>query len=195
MKRKLFVLASLAICIAIIASGTLAYYTTEDTAHNILTSNGVDIEIEEWQKQGEELVPYPKDEPIEIMPGITVSKIAAIKNKAEESYIRAKLEVIIKDAEGNEMCISNETMVNIMTITMNEERWLRKEGDVDWWYYDDAVAGNEVTKPLFTEVVFDGPNMTNEYQNCTVEVIVTAQAVQSANNGEAVLTADGWPEE
>ena len=52
-----------------------------------------------------------------------------------------------------------------------------------------------MTKPLFTEVVFDGPNMTNEYQNCTVEVIVTAQAVQSANNGEAVLTADGWPEE
>ena len=37
--------------------------------------------------------------------------------------------------------------------------------------------------------------MTNEYQNCTVEVIVKAQGVQTANNGSSALEAAGWPAE
>jgi len=37
--------------------------------------------------------------------------------------------------------------------------------------------------------------MGNEYQNCTVSVDVSAQAVQVANNGADVLEAKGWPAE
>ena len=35
--------------------------------------------------------------------------------------------------------------------------------------------------------------MTDEYQNCTVEVVVYAQAVQVANNGDSATAAAGWP--
>ena len=45
MKRKLLILSVLAICVAIVAAGTLAYFTAEDTAHNVITSGGVDIEL------------------------------------------------------------------------------------------------------------------------------------------------------
>lgn len=190
MKKKILLLAVVAICAAIIASGTLAYFTAEDQVHNVITSGAVDIEIEEWQdKIGN---PYP-DDPISVMPGVTVSKIATIKNLEAEAYIRAKFEVVITREDGSAMELSPETLASIISLTMNGEDWLRKDGDGEWWYYADAVAAGASTEAFFTEVVFDGPNMTNEYQNCTVEVIVKAQAVQTANNGESALEAAGWP--
>lgn len=197
MKKKILLLAAVAICAAILASGTLAYFTAEDQVHNVITSDAVDIKIEEWQDtdgDGKADQPYP-DDPIEVMPGVTVSKIATVKNNEAEAWIRAKFEVIITKADGTVMELSPETLANIITLTMNGDDWSRKEGDGVWWYYGDSVATGESTEAFFTEVVFDGPNMTNEYQNCTVEVIVTAQGVQTANNSTSALDAAGWPEE
>ena len=192
MKKKLLLLAAVAICAAILASGTLAYFTSADQVHNVITSGAVDIQIEEWQDEIGN--PYP-DEPIEVMPGVTVSKIATIKNWEAEAYIRAKFEVVITDANGNEMQIAPETLASMITLTMNGEDWQSKDGDGEWWYYNDPVKTGESTEAFFTEVVFDGPNMTNEYQNCTAQVIVTAQGVQTANNGASALEAAGWPAE
>ena len=195
MKKKLLILAMLVICATSIASGTLAYFTAEETAHNVITSSGVDIKIEEWQETYEGLIPYPKEKPIQVMPNTKVSKIVTVKNVDADSFIRVGYEIILKDNEGNVMNISPETLASIVSVSLNEEEWLRKEGDDNWWYYNKNVSGGEVTEPLFTEVVFDGPNMTNEYQNCMVDVIVYAQAVQTANNGDSVMEAEGWPEE
>ena len=194
MKKKLFSLAAVAMCVAILASGTLAYFTADDEVHNVITSGAVDIQIEEWQQTDEGLVPYP-DEKIEVMPGVTVSKIATVKNLEATSYIRAKFDVVITRADKTVMELSPETLASIITLTMNGEDWLRKDGDGVWWYYNAPVKTGESTEAFFTEVIFDGPNMTNEYQNCTVEVIVKAQAVQTANNGDSALTAAGWPVE
>lgn len=190
MKKKILLLAVVAICLAIIASGTLAYFTSEDQVHNIITSGAVDIQIEEWKN--EIGTPY-LDSPICIMPGATVSKIATIKNLEEKAYIRAKFNIIITQADGTILEISPERLASIISLTMNGEDWIRKSGDDEWWYYNTPIAVDESTEPFFTEVIFDGPNMTNEYQNCTVEIIVKAQGVQVANNGSTVLDAVGWP--
>lgn len=192
MKKKLLLLPAVAICAAILASGTLAYFTAEDEVHNVITSGAVDIQIEEWQDEIGN--PYPEDK-IEVMPGVTVSKIATIKNLEAEAYIRAKFEVVITRADDSVMQISPETLASIITLTMNGEDWLCKDGDDEWWYYNAPVKTGESTEAFFTEVAFDGPNMTNEYQNCTVDVIVTAQGVQTANNGSSALEAAGWPAE
>lgn len=48
MKRKIFLLSVVAICIAIAAVGTLAYFNAEDTAHNVITSGSVKIRLDEW---------------------------------------------------------------------------------------------------------------------------------------------------
>lgn len=195
MKKRILLLAAMAICASIFATGTLAYFTAKDQVHNVITTNGVDIEIEEWQKTDEGLVPYPKDDPINVMPGVTVSKIATIKNMEAEAYIRAKFEVVITREDGSVMELSPETLASIISLTMNGEDWLRKDGDGVWWYYNAPVATGASTEAFFTEVIFDGPNMTNVYQNCTVEVIVKAQGVQNANNGASALEAAGWPAE
>jgi len=195
MKKKTLLLAVVAICVSILASGTLAYFTAEDEAHNVITSGAVDIQIEEWQKTEEGLVPYPKENPIDVMPGVTVSKIAKVKNLEASSYIRAKFDVIITREDDSVMELSPETLASIITVTMNGEDWSRKDGDSEWWYYNAPVQTGASTDAFFTEVIFDGPNMTNEYQNSTAHVIVKAQAVQTANNGASALEAVGWPVE
>ena len=190
MKKKLLLLAMMVICAAVLAPGTLAYFTAEDTAHNVITTKSVDIKIEEWQNQvGNQ---YPT-ELISVMPGTTVSKIVTVKNMEASSYIRAKFEIIITRKDGSVMELSSETLEKIISLTMNGEDWLRKEGDSEWWYYNAPVAGGDSTNAFFTEVVFDGMNMTNEYQNCTAQINVKAQAVQTANNGATVMEAAGWP--
>lgn len=194
MKKKILLLAVVAMCLSIFATGSLAYFTAEEQVHNVITSGAVDIELEEWQQTEGGLVPYPS-EPMEVMPGATVSKIATVRNIDAEAWIRAKIQVVFTDPEGNVMDLPPETLDRIVTLTMNGEDWQLREGDSLWWYYAYPVAPGASTEALFTEVVFDGPNMTNEYQNCTLEVFVTAQAVQTANNGETVHEAAGWPAE
>ena len=112
MKRKLLFLAVITICMAIVASGTMAYFTTEDTAINVISTGAVDIEVEEWQQTDNGLVPYPDDEPIEVMPGAAVSKIVTVKNLAEDSYVRAKFDITITDENGAEMQLDEQTLAS-----------------------------------------------------------------------------------
>lgn len=191
MKKKVLYIAAVAICLSLITSGTLAYFTTEDTARNVITSGGVDIAIEEWQQTTSGLVPYPKDEPIVVMPTATVSKIVAVRNNDAESFIRARLTVTVLDPDGKVMALTDSQRDAVIHLALNDQDWTQKDG---WWYYGEAVDTGEVTEPLMTGVSFDGPNMTNEYQNCTITIDVIAQAVQRANNSDDVLEALGWPE-
>ena len=191
MKKKIFAMAVMLICISILASTTLAYFTDVETARNVITSDGIDIVIEEWQETPAGLIPYPS-QPIMVMPGINVSKIVTVRNQDAQSFIRAKLDLTLTDAAGKKLEITPEITEKIIHLVMNTADWTEKDG---WWYYGKAVSTGAATTPLMTGVSFDGLNMTNEYQNCTLEIYVYAQAVQAANNGNAVMEAVGWPEE
>ena len=191
MKKRIFALAVVLICLSILASTTLAYFTDTGTTRNVITSDGIDIAIEEWQETPAGLIPYPS-QPIMVMPSVSVSKIVTVCNQDAQSFVRAKLELSLKDSAGKEMEITSETMEKIIHLTMNAQDWTEKDG---WWYYGSAVNTGEATKPLMTGVSFDGINMTNEYQKCTLEIHVYAQAVQAANNGNTVMEAAGWPED
>lgn len=195
MKKKLLLFCALLICSTCVVTGTIAYYTDQSTAHNIITSGGVHIDIEEWQAVGDKWIPYPKDESIAVMPATTVSKIVTVRNQDAKSYIRAQFAVTVKDAEDQVMELDQETLESIISIVPNNEYWLTGQADDGWYYYKDVVGTDKVTEPLFWEVVFSGVNMTNEYQNCTIEIDVDAQAVQAANNGSNVLEAAGWSAE
>ena len=48
MKRKLLLLSVLAICVATLAAGTLAYFSADGTARNVITTGNVSIAVEEW---------------------------------------------------------------------------------------------------------------------------------------------------
>ena len=94
MKRKLLILSVLAICLAILAAGTFAYFTSEDTAHNVITTGGVKIAVQEWADE-EKTTPF--EDLTGVMPNTTVTKIAEIKNTgASDAWVRVRVEKNIK---------------------------------------------------------------------------------------------------
>ena len=181
MKRKLLILSVLAICIATLTTGTLAFFTYEDKAHNVITTGGVEIAVQEWADK-EKQTPFENLEGI--MPSMSATKIAEIKNTgASAAWVRVKVEKNIQ-LQGN-----GTPDANLVELDLNTTEWTKKDG---YYYYNNALKPGEVTEPIFTAVTFDA-SMGNEYQNATVSVDVSAQAVQTANNGAAATAAQGWP--
>ena len=181
MKRKLLILSVLAICIATLTTGTLAFFTYEDKAHNVITTGGVKIAVQEWADKEKQT----RFENLEgIMPSMSATKIAEIKNTgASAAWVRVKVEKNIQ-LQGD-----GTPNADLVELDLNTTEWTAQDGS---YYYNKALQPGEVTEPIFTAVTFDA-SMGNEYQHATVSVDVSAQAVQTANNGDAAMAAQGWP--
>lgn len=204
MKRKILILSVLAICFATLAAGSLAYFTAEDTAHNVITTGGVNIQIVEKTKgDGGVLLDFPKEGLTGIMPGMEASKIVSVINTgASEAWIRIKMDIAILSADGSELPselkIDEETIPVIVPNV--KENWMA--GGDGYYYYCKPVASQDRTTNFLETVTF-ASQIGNEYQNCTVTLNVTAQAVQTANNpadpaqygDDAVMHAQGWTAE
>ena len=188
MKRKLLIFSVLAICVAILAAGTIAFFNAEDTAHNVITSGSVNIAVVETMLDGTELKAFPEEGITGVMPGSTVSKIVSIRNTGRsDAWIRVRVSIEVKDGEG----LPLDTGVVGFTV---EGPWFN--GEDGYYYYGEAVPAERETQVLFREVRFD-PDMGNEYQNCTAYIKIEAEAVQTANNpipdGGTVRDVAGWP--
>lgn len=194
MKKKLLLLAAVIACIAIAVTGTLAYFSADDTAHNVITTGGVNIKVvEQTRNDDKALVDFPEEGIQGVMPGTSVPKIVRIQNTgASEAWIRVKMDASILDEQGKDLSLtigdSEKTVVEFSVLT----GWL--DGGDGYWYYEKPVSAGEMTDALLEEVHFS-EKMGNEYQNCTANLLICAEAVQTANNGETVLDAQGWPEE
>lgn len=183
MKRKLLVLSALAICLATLAAGSLAYFTSEEQAHNVITSGSVEIDLREWADE-ERTVPFVDLDGV--MPGRDATKIVEVANTgASEAWIRVRFSVYIDDGKPYDS--------ELVQLDLNTADWTYDSEDC-WYYYNTAVASGETTEPLFTTVHFE-TRMGNGYQNRTFCVDVEAQAVQTANNGDSARTAAGWPKD
>lgn len=186
MKRKILMIALLAICISMLAYGTVAYFTAEGTARNVITAGSVKISLQEWA-DSEKTEPFPKDGVNGVVPGAQITKIAEVKNTGENpAYIRVSVEKVIELAEG----VTGEVELDLVSLDFNTKDWTLKDG---FYYYNTALPAGETTTPLFTTVSF-AENMGNLYQNSKAVVNVHAYATQAANNGASVWEAAGWPE-
>lgn len=184
MKKKLLILSVLVICIATLAGGTIAYFTSEGRAHNVITTGGVEIELNEW---ADEAKTTPFKDVSGVMPGAKVTKIVEVKNTGSApAWVRVSVD---KNVTFADKTVSKDD--SFVELNINEDDWT-KSGD--YYYYNTALAAGDTTEPLFTTVTFDVA-MNNAYQNSTATVDVYAQAVQTANNGDSALTAGGWPAE
>lgn len=187
MKRKLFFVAMMVILLSLFAYGTLAYYTGEATAHNVITSSGVDITLKEWADEAK-TKPFPKEGVSGVMPNTSVTKIVEVENTGPEPvWVRVKVtkDIILDKSQ------TAEANPGLLIIECNKTDWTLKG---DYYYYNEALAPGETTTALFAEVKFDAA-MGNEYKNATATVDVLAQSVQTAHNGDSALEANGWPEE
>lgn len=184
MKRKILLLSVLAICVAILAAGSLAYFTAEDTAHNVITTGSVDITLLEWADEEKQT---PFEDLGGIMPGMSITKIAEVKNTgASDAWIRVRIDKTIT------LTRAGTADAALVELDLNLDDWT--QGEDGYLYYKEAVKPGETTAPIFTTVTFNR-TMGNEYQNATAKVDIYAQGVQTANNGETVEEAQGWPAE
>lgn len=204
MKKKLTVLCLPVICAALAVSGTLAFFTSEDTAHNVITTGGVGIELTQTiVDAGGVQVAFPPEGLTGMMPGTSVSGIVSVKNTGvAEAWIRARVDIIILPSAsslsgGEHLPLTireGGKIVQAVSFTVDDEDWLWEDG---YYYYTAPVSPGGSTNALFDQVHF-AKEMGNAYQNCTVHIDIAAEAVQTANNpipaGGDVTDVPGWPE-
>lgn len=204
MKKKLLALSVLMICLSLVSLGTLAYFNAEDTAHNVISSGSVNIELVEKTKGDDgKLVDFPKDGILGVMPGTAVSKIVTVKNTGgADAYIRVWVNTAISEPGDpiTNPLIKNLPLtitvdgeeVEVLTLDYNTEDWT--QGEDGYWYYNEVLKAGDTTEALFENVSFH-KQMGNVYQNSKALVDVTAEATQSANQkAEHPWEAKGWPE-
>lgn len=189
-RRIISISAILLLVFVVVPSATLAFYTTNDTATNVITAGNTRIELfEEMENEEGERVPF--EDVGDAKPGGEYSKIPMIKNTGGyTAWVRigAEVEVTLKDGE------TKRTDFEYANINYDTENWEFRDG---YWYYLKPLKAGEVTEPVFTKAAFDR-EMTNEYGDCTVKIRLVGYAVQYANNGDGegqtVFDAIGWPE-
>ena len=75
MKKRMLTAALALCCLAVLATGTLAYFTAEETAQNVITMGSLKMELVELDEKGE-----PWEDVENIVPGMEVTKEAFVKN-------------------------------------------------------------------------------------------------------------------
>lgn len=187
--KRVLVFALAVIVCALAASGTVAYFTSQETARNVITASSFDISIKEQTLENGEFIDYPA-EPIKVLPGASVSKVATIQNNDADGFIRCKYVITVLDANGNKIDYPED---QIKMVIASDSDWLQKEEADGWFYYKNILKKGESTTPFTKEFVI-APELEN-FDGETICVDIIAQGVQADNNGEDVLTAMGWPEE
>lgn len=189
MKRKILLMAAIILCLSISAYGTLAFFTADGTTHNVITSGGVDIKIVE---KGENGVDFMQNQTV--MPGKTITKIVTVKNEGKtDAWVRVKLTPKIEFSKayqkGHPNDIADLALMKL-NLAQNDDgtgKWtLQNDG---YYYYSEPLVAGQTTEALLQSVAFDAA-MPNAYQNATAQVIITAEAVQSANNPDGFLRLD-----
>ncbi len=181
-KGKISVISVVSVIALSAIGATTAFFSTEDTARNVITTGNIKIDLFETALNNDgEHVPF--EDRLDVMPGETVSKNAQVENiGGQEAYIRVKVTTLIELADGKQ---GDATLI---TLDFNTEDWTEKDG---YWYYNYPLAPDETTSPLFTCAEFSG-KMNNDYQESKAIIDVTAYGVQKAHNGDSALTALGW---
>jgi alternate signal-mediated exported protein len=204
-KRTAVLVVALALVAAAAVTGTWAYFTTQAQVRNVITTGTIQITLNDpAQNSAQDTVASLRD----LMPGVAVEKAVNVTNDdadtAGAAWVRVKVETRITAADGTALDSTfpyDGQQLPAVEIDYAENGWLHVPGD-DYYYYATPLDRGEQTTDLFDTLTLNR-YLPNDYQSCTVDVVVTAQAVQVRNNdngGQAltVQTLDhvsGWPKD
>lgn len=189
MKKKILYIAAIVCCLAILAGNSYANLVKKGTARNVITSSGVTVEVVQQQVTNGVIEAY-NGQAVPIMPGYTISRIASARCVEEPAWVRMSYTVEVYNAEGKKLDISEAELARAVLIECTNPDWTLKDG---WWYYAESLSTGDETTALFESISFSASEMDNKFQNCTMKILVKAQAVQLKHNGTTVWEAVGWP--
>lgn len=198
MKKKLTLIATaVALGALAVVGATMAYFTSQDTATNVITTGNVQISITETSNDENSIMNENGIQYIgAITPGQNISKIPVIVNDGNnDAYVRAYVEFKYYDEERND--ITAEFKGEEPKIEYNTADWIKGEAAEaqGYYYYNKAIKANQdkESKEDETTKLFDTVTIPTEWNNdqanVTIEVIVHAEAIQSENNGTDVVAA------
>ena len=190
MKKKILAVLTVVLCLSIVGGVTAAYFTDRDTAHNVITTGNVKIDIVEKRLVDGKLEDYPEGPVQGVMPGSEASKIVTVKNTGSgDAWVRVRVDKRFEmDRNAPESLPAGEVPENMVGLNLDTQHWTK---DGQWYYYRQPLTMGKTTEPLFDTVSFD-KQMGNAYQGSKLYVEVSAQAVQSKNNP---MPASGNPAE
>lgn len=181
-KLRLLLIAFAAIIVTVLTQPTLAYYTKLGVSTNVITTDGVQLEIIEKTADGND---FPA-EGVTVIPGDIVSKRVSVANVCDQPfYLRVKLV----------SSTTNETLTpeECLKMDIDTVHWTYLDG---YYYYNEILAPGETTPALFTQVEIVGEKVDRTHGASVLSLTVNAYAVQSANNPAAhPWDAAGWPAE
>lgn len=178
--KKLLIIALAALVLCFAVGATIAYFTQEsEVVRNVITTGNIDIKLIETGANGGEFKDIDG-----ALPGQTYTKVVTVKNTGNnDAFVRIFAGTRITLAGGGKGDAS------LVTLDFNTDKWELKDGA---YYYKEALKPGQTTEPLFTKAAVS-EKMGNDYQDCKIEVLVAAQAVQVAHNGSSAVDAAGWP--
>lgn len=184
MKGKLLILVSALVVLCSIATGTVAYYTKNATAANVVTTGNIKLELIETTNENKA---FP-EEGVVVIPGATVSKIVTVKNTSKNpAFVRIQLSKLVSDQNLQEDFMEND----ILTTDFNSKDWtVGKDGFI---YYNKILEPGKETAPVIKEVYINGLKTDNKYRGVNFTLQIDAYGVQSKNNGTKYSEAAGWP--
>lgn len=180
-KKKLLTMVLALVLIGAVGVGaTLAYFTDNDSATNVVTMGHVNIELteEEWT--------YGETGITGVTPGQEIAKDPTISlvGNSLDAFVRIKLEVTGFDGVENADTYKAEVLEDLVL----GEGWT-KVGDY-YYYAEKLTKDNASTTALFESVTIPY-EWTNEVANATFNILVSAEAIQADNLADDFFNEDG----
>lgn len=180
-KKKLLTMVLALVLIGAVGVGaTLAYFTDNDSATNVVTMGHVNIELteEEWT--------YGEEGITGVTPGQEIAKDPTITLVGDslDAYVRIKLEVTGFDGVENADAYKAEILEDLVL----GEGWT-KVGNY-YYYAEKLTKDNASTTALFESVTIPY-EWTNDVANATFNILVSAEAIQADNLAEDFFAEDG----
>lgn len=187
-KTKARIAVGMSLALLLTIWGSIAYYVTIETAHNVISTGGISISLfeltDELDENGD---PKYFSDIDNAMPGESYSKIPYVENlDTGTAWIRGALKVTVTTADGVTHEIDDWS--SILSINIDEVNWTLNG---EYYYYRTALAAGEKTEPMFRSVTIR-EDLPAEYLNSKIALKIDVEAVQSANNGSSAVEATGW---
>ena len=168
LNRKLVLILSLVLSLALATGGTLAYLTDRDSAANVFTIGNVEIDLTEDFEQGAELIP-----------GVDIEKKPTITNTGKnDAWVWAT--VAIPSALDNDDASKNIVHFNYDKDGVGEGLWTWTDENKNWLVEKDVkIDDSDVTYNVYTvlyqtalkpEETTEYPVMTKVYMDTAVDI-------------------------
>lgn len=180
-------------CIGLLAvfaiARSLTFTTVSVDTESTVTFGNLALQINETMldEEGEE-IPCTLENAVPLARKSDVSRIVRVENTGRQPmFVRVALDMQGEDQEGGEIENANA----LAEYALNEEDWTYRDG---WYYYNALLEPGRETEALMTEVMFDINKITADYPGGNFDLDILAQGVQSRNNADNALDAQGWPQ-